>query len=157
MKSMRGVNTMFLLGAWIGGFSACSSILMNTPVSKRADGWVVTLGQVKEGPDEYVGEGGVEFHPEIGEKFIWMVLTVHNEAAEEQTFSYDACTLTEKGQGTEPLVVARHPDVNSAADRSEAFAPGQERTRQLVFRYPKDQRPTRVKCATIVLPIQGPR
>jgi len=53
---MRSVSTMVLLGMWLGGFSACTSVLMNTPVSKSADGWVVTLGQVTKAPDEYVGE-----------------------------------------------------------------------------------------------------
>jgi len=156
MMSMRRISTIFLLGGYLGGVLACSSVLMNTPVSKRGEGWVVTLSQVKDGPDEYVGEG-VEFHPENGEKFVWTLVTVRSELADEQPFSYDTCALSEKGQGTEPLVVARYPDVNSAADRSEAFAPGQERTRQLIFRYPKDQRPTRVKCGPVVLPIPGPR
>jgi hypothetical protein len=47
--------------------------------------------------------------------------------------------------------------VNTAADRSEAIAPGQDRARQLIYSFPKDLRPTRMKCDKIVLPIQGPR
>lgn len=156
MMSIRRVGTIFVVGLWLGGFSACSSVLMNTPVSKRGDGWVVTLSQVKEGPDEYVGEV-VTFLPRTDEKLIWALVTVRSELGDEQTFSYDACTMGGKGQGTGPVVVARHPEVNAAADRAEAFTPGQERTRQLIYQYPKDQRPTRVTCGTIVLPIQGPR
>ncbi len=153
MKSMRRFSTIFLMGACLGGFSACSSALMNTPVSKRADGWVVTLSQAKEGPDQYIGET-VDLRPEKGEKFIWALVNVRSEHTDEQTFSYDTCTLGDKGQGMDPLVVARYPEVNSAADSSEAFVPGQERTRQLIYRYAKEQLPTRLKCGSIVLPIQ---
>jgi len=57
MRSMRSVRTMVLLGMWLGGFSACTSVLMNTQCP-RVQTWVVTLGQVTKGPDEYVGEQG---------------------------------------------------------------------------------------------------
>ena len=161
MRSMRSVSTMVLLGMWLGGFSACSSVLMNTPVSKQADGWVITLSHVKEGPDEYIGEGGVRVNSDAGEKLIWTLVTVKNESAEEQTFSYDTCALVGKSVTRQPLVFARHAEaeveVNSTADPSEAIAPGQERKRQLIYTFPKNQRPTQMKCDKIVLPVQGPR
>ena len=162
MRSMRPVSTMILLGMSLGGFSACSSaLLMTTPVSKQADGWGITLGQVKEGPDEYIGEGGVRVTSDAGEKLIWTLVTVKNESGEEQTFSYDTCSLEGKGVACKPLVVGRpaeaEAEVNTAADRSEAIAPGQDRARQLIYSFPKDLRPTRMKCDKIVLPIQGPR
>jgi hypothetical protein len=156
MSTMRPVSTMVLVGMWLGGFSACSSVLMNAPVSKNAEGWVVTLSQAKEGPDEYVGEAaGVT--PREGEKFIWTLVTVKNEGSQEQTFSYEACVLEGKGESRQPLIIDRNAEVNAAADGSEPFAPGQERTRKLIYKYPKDQRPTRMKCGTIMLPIQKPR
>jgi hypothetical protein len=157
MRSMRPVSTMVLVGMWLGGLPACSSVLMNTPVSKNGEGWSLTLGQVKEGPDEYVAEGGVAVSSGSGERLIWALLTVKNDSAQEPAFSYDTCVLQGKGEARQPLVVDRHADIPSAADRSEDFAQGQERTRQLIYSYPKDQRPTRMKCGTIVLPVQGPR
>jgi hypothetical protein len=162
MRSMRPVSTMVLLGMWLVGFSACSSaLLMTTPVSKSADGWGITLGQVKEGPDEYIGEGGVRVTSDSGEKLIWTLVTVKNDSGEEQTFSYDTCALEGKGVTRQPMVVGRPAEaaveVNAAADRSEAIAPGQDRARQLIYTFPKDQRPTRMKCGKIVLPVQGPR
>ncbi|HEX7501254.1 MAG TPA: hypothetical protein VF524_13265, partial [Polyangia bacterium] len=79
----------------------------------------------------------------------------------EQTFSYDTCVLEGKGVSRQPLVVGRPAEpaaeVNAAADRSESIPPGQERTRQLIYAYPEKQRPTRMKCDKIVLPVQGPR
>jgi hypothetical protein len=156
MRSMRPVSTMVLVGMWLGGFSACSTVLMNTPVSKSADGWAVTLGQVTQGPDEYVGER-VVMNPGKGETLIWTVVTVRNEGAQEETFSYDACVLEGKGEAREPLAVDRNADVNSTADRSEPYDPGQERTRRLIYTFPKDQRPTRMRCGKILLPIPGRR
>jgi len=156
MKSMRPVTTIILASVCLGGFSACSSVLINAPVSKTADGWVVTLKDLKEGPDEYVGEA-VTLRPGKDEKYIWAVLTVRSEAAEEQTFSYDACTLGDKTQATRPVFVDRNEELPSTADREEAFGNGQERTRKLIYRYPEDLRPTRMICGSIVLPIPSRR
>ena len=146
MRSIHPVSTMVLLGMWLGGFSACSSaLLMNTPVSKSAEGWGITLSQAKEGPDEYVGEGGVRVTSDVDEKLIWTLVTVKNESAQEETFSYDTCALEGKSATRQPLVVGRPAEataeVNAAADRSEAIAPGQDRARQLIYSYPKDERP----------------
>jgi hypothetical protein len=162
MRSLRPVSTMALVGMCLGGFSACSSaLLMNTPVSKSSDGWGITLAQVKEGPDEYVGEGGVRVTSEVDEKLVWTLVSIKNESNEEQTFSYDTCSLEGKSVARKPLVVGRpaEPDaeVNAAADRSEAVAPGQEHKRQLIYTFPKDERPARMKCDKIVLPVPAPR
>jgi hypothetical protein len=162
MRSMRPISTMILVGTCLGGFSACSSALvMNSPVSKSADGWGITLGQVKEGPDEYVGEGGVRVTSDADEKLVWTLVTIKNEGTEEQTFSYDVCSLEGKGVTRKPLVVGRPAEpgaeVNAAADRSEAVAAGLEHKRQLIYTFPKDLRPTRMKCDKIVLPVQAAR
>jgi hypothetical protein len=154
---MRSVSTIILLGMWLGGFSACSSVLMNTPVSKTADGWTITLSEVKDGPDEYVGEGGVLVAPGDQQKLIWALVTVRSNLGEEETFSWETCVLLGKGEARQPSVVDRYAQANSAADRSESFDPGQERTRQLVYTFAKDQRPSAVKCGKIVLPIPIPR
>jgi hypothetical protein len=153
---MRSVSTMVLVGMWLGGFSACSSVLMNTPVSKSADGWVVTLGQVTKGPDEYVGER-VVMNPGTGDALFWTVVTVRNDSTQEDTFSYDTCVLEGKGDSRQPLIVDRHADDNSTTDHAESFDPGQERTRRLIYTFPKNQRPTRMRCGKIVLPVPGPR
>jgi hypothetical protein len=155
MTTMRSISPFFLVCAWLGGFSACSTVLMNTPVSKNADGWAVTLSQVREGPNEYVGEV-VTLAPGVGEQLIWTLVTVKNESGQEQTFSYEDCVLSGKGQARKPEVVARHGATNTAVDRAEAFEPGQDRIRQLIFEYPKEQHPSRLTCGSIVLPIPKP-
>ena len=158
MRSMRSVSTITLVTMWLGGFAACSSVLLNTPVSKTADGWSITLAQVKDAPDEYVGEGGVLVAHGDDQKLIWATVTVQSSLTQEETFSWDTCVLAGKGESRPPSVVARHAEeVNTSADRAETFAPGQDRSRLLVYTYPKDQRPTALKCGTIVLPIPGPR
>jgi hypothetical protein len=152
MKSMRP-GTIILVGMWLGGFSACTSVLLNTPVSKNAEGWTVTLSQVKEGPNEYVGEVATVI-PGPGEKLIWTILTVKSELPEEETFSYDTCVLDAKNQAFRPAVVDRNEgEVRTAADRAEPFNQGQERTRLIIYMYPKNEHPTHLRCGKIVLPI----
>jgi hypothetical protein len=158
MRSMRLVSTIILVGTWLGGFSACSTVMMNTPVSKAADGWAITLAEVKDFPDEYVGEGGVLVAPGDDQKLIWALVTVKSNLTQDETFAWDTCVLTGKGEARPPSVVDRHaPEVNAAADRSEDFSPGQDRTRQLVYTYPKEQRPTSLRCGNVVLPIPAPK
>ena len=162
MRFMRPNSTMVLVGMWLGGFSACApALLMNAPVSKNADGWAITLSQVKAGPDEYIGEGGVRVNSDADERLVWTVVSVKNQGSEEQTFSYETCSLEGKTVARQPVVIGRPAEpgaeVNAAADRSEAIPPGQDRTRQLVYSFPKDERPARMKCGEIVLPIPGPR
>jgi hypothetical protein len=156
MVSTRPFGPILTLAMFLGAVSACSSaLLLKAPVSKAGDGWTLTLTQVKAGPDEYIGEV-VTLTPESGEKFIWALLTVKNDSPQEQTFSYEACTLDGKAQSRPPAVVDRHAERPAAADLSEAFDPGQERTRALIYRFPRDARPIRMKCGTVVLPIRDP-
>ncbi len=153
MKSMRSVGTI-ILGMWLGGLSACTSVLVNSPVSKTADGWSLTLNQLKDGPNEYISlQEAVSVNPGTGENLMWADLTVRNDNALEPTFEYDKCSLEAKELSRQPLVIDRKADMPSAADRAEAFDPGQQRTRLLVFSWPKDVRPTRLRCEKISLPI----
>jgi hypothetical protein len=159
MKSMTSLFALSSLGFCVFAGVACApAILMSTPVSKSGDGWAITLGEVKEGPNEYVAEGGVGVEPGDDQKLIWTTLTVRNDGAMEESFAYDTCLLTSPGQSRPPSVVSkREGEVNSALDMAEAISKGQERTRQLVFTYPKDQRPTSMRCGSVVLPIKSAR
>jgi hypothetical protein len=152
---MHSVSTSMMVGLWLGGISGCSPVLMNTAESKTADGWTITLSQVKDGPNEYVGEGGILVAPAENQKLVWALLTARNDSGQEQTLDYDTCILGGSGQGFRPLIVDRHadPEVNQPADKAETYDPGQERTRQLVYPFPEDQRPTSLRCGTIALPI----
>jgi hypothetical protein len=159
MKSMTSFLKIGLLGTWVCAGVACApAILMSTPVSKSGDGWAFTLGEVKEGPNEYIAEGGVGVEPGDDQKLIWTVLTVRNDGALEETFSYDTCLLSGPGQSRPPSVVnKREGEVNSALDMAEAISKGQERKRELIYTYPKDQRPTSMRCGSVVLPIKVAR
>jgi hypothetical protein len=159
MKSRTSLFTTMLLGTCVCAGAACSpAILMSTPVSKSGEGWALTLGEVKEGPNEYIAEGGVGVEPGDDQKLIWTLLTVRNDGAMEESFSYDTCLLIGPGQSRPPSVVSkREGEVNQALDMAEAISKGQDRTRQLVYTYAKDLRPTMMKCGTVGLPIKTPR
>jgi hypothetical protein len=159
MKSMPFVRTTIMFGMYVCAATGCApTILMSTPVSKTADGWALTLGEVKAGPDEYIGEGAVQVDAGEDQKLIWTLLTVKNAGSQVQTFAYDQCFLTGPGQSIPPSVIDKNAgEINTASDRAEEFAPGQEHTRKIVYTYPKEQRPTAMKCDAIVLPIKAAR
>ncbi len=158
MTSTRPVRSIVLLGLLLGGWSACSSaILLGSPVSKTADGWAITVDQIKQGPNEYVGEVSTII-PEEGEKFIWVMMHVKNDAPQEQTFVYESCRMEAKGVSRPPAIVDRHAEITrQAADPEEAYEAGHQRTRELIFKFPEEQRPTRLKCGAIVVPIPAAR
>lgn len=156
MNSMRPVNTILLFGAWLGGIPACSSAIMNTPVSKTGEGWAVTISEIKEGPDEWASDG-VNFRPDRGDRFFWAQITVKSELAEEETFSYDNCLLDGKNAARKPLIVDRKAEMLSAGDRAELVPPGQERSRILIYSFPKDDLPTRMRCGKLQLPLKWKR
>ncbi len=157
MKSMRPV-AIVLVGFWLGGISACTSVLVNSPVSKSGEGWALTLNQLKDGPNEYISlQEADSVNPGTGENLLWADLTVRNDNAQEPTFEYDKCMLEGKDAARAPLAVDRKADMPSAADRAESFDPGQQRTRLLIYSFPKDERPTRLRCGKISLPIPAAR
>lgn len=123
MSSMRRLGTIVSIGMSLVGFSGCSSVLMNTPVSKDVDGWSITLSQVKEGPNSY-GAETLDSEPGPGQKFIWTLLTVKSLLNQEETFSYETCFLEGKGQSRQPVIVDRHAGENSAADRASPLIRG---------------------------------
>jgi hypothetical protein len=154
---MRPICSILCICLGVATVGACTSVLTNTPVTKRADGWVLTLGQVKQGPNEYVGEE-VSVTPGPNENLIWAILTVKSELSQEETFAYEGCVLDGKFRSQAPLIVDRNLAAGpSAGDRAEPFNPGQERTRLLIFAYAKDVRPARMSCGTIALPIPAAR
>jgi hypothetical protein len=157
MRSRRPGKMMVLLGLWLGGFSACTSVLVGTPISKKSETWDITLGHVKQGPDEYVGDiTTVVAGPD--EDLIWTILTVKNVGNSPQMFSYESCMLEAGELSRRPLVVDRNePEIKTAADRVEGFNPGQQRTRELVYSFPEKLRPAHMKCDTIVFPIPAAR
>lgn len=145
-----------LVAIVLASFSACSTVLMNTPMYQRTDGWTITLSQVRDGPDTYPTPQ-IHYDPGKGEKFIWTLVTVRNDLSSVRTFSYDACDLDGDGQTFLPVLVDRHTFLNALTDKTESFDPGQERTRQLIYSYPKNSRPTRVQCGPIAFPVPQAR
>jgi hypothetical protein len=113
------------------------------------------LSQLKDGPDEYPGEN-VVFTPNKDERFLWAMVTIRSEHGDEQMFENKACTLEAKGVVRHPMIVDKNdknPEIFATADDTESFDAGQERVRRLIFSFPKDQRPTRLKCGSIAIAI----
>jgi hypothetical protein len=121
---------------------------MSTPIHQQSDHWAITLEQIQEGPNVYPA-GRISYLPGSGEKFIWTMVTVRNEANAIRMFSYDACALDFDGQIFLPVLVSEGSYIKGPADKTESFKPGQARTRQLIYSYPAKIRPARVQCGPI--------
>ena len=56
-------------------------------------------------------------------------------------------------EGSLPGLIDRDMTIHALADKVEAFDPGQERGRRLIYSYPADAMPTRAKCANVTFPL----
>ena len=152
MICVRRVGFVAVVLGAIAGLSGCSTVLLNRPSARQADGWTITLGEVRDGPNVYP-TGGTNYGPGDAEKFIWTVVTIRNDVAAVRSFSYDACALDGKGQSYVPVLVDRHTIINSLTEKSESFDPGQVRTRRLIFSYPEALLPAEMRCGPMAWPI----
>jgi hypothetical protein len=150
-----GDNLGFIALSLLGSLG-CSTVLMNRPSSQRADDWTVTVTEVTEGPNTYP-TGGITYRPGSDESFIWASVTIRNELNAARTFSYDACDLDSGSQTYLPVLVDRDTMIHALTDKVESFDPGESRGRRLIFSYPEDSRPTRMRCGPMTIPIPNAR
>ena|SRR5450631_2673956 len=46
-----------------------------------------------DGPNGFTSRGAIDYHPESGERFLWVTLSVRNDAASARQFPFDSCAL----------------------------------------------------------------
>src|SRR3954471_731967 len=84
---MRLAPIAFLLAA------SCATTLVKQDIRRQSDGWTVTFHELTDGPNGYTARNSTQFEPKSGERFLWVVLSVHNDARAPREFSFDSCGL----------------------------------------------------------------
>jgi hypothetical protein len=135
--------------------SGCGTTLFAGSIKNQGDGWTVDLTEVRDGPNSYQ-HGTVRYHPESGERLIWVGLTLTNATPAPRRFNFEACELDLGSEAALPgLVTYTVVMANSVMDKEIEVAPNEAVKRYLAFPYPKDRLPTRLSCGGI--PIALPR
>jgi hypothetical protein len=127
-------------------FAACGTVLYDHPTTRQADGWTITVTRLKDGPNSFPMGAGVTFVPPDGHRLLFLTLSVRNDTGVKREFSWDACDLDAGAETVLPGMVDRDMAIHALADKVEDFDPGEARGRRLLYAYPGEGYPTRVKC-----------
>ncbi len=140
-----------LLGLSLGG---CSHTVFEQRTDLHGDGWTVTVRKVTDGPHSF-NTGNIRYHPESGERFIWVILTVHNDGQEPRKFAFDRCDLDAGNDAMVPNKVDHDLPIGYDADMDHEpeLAAGESIDRRLLYVFPHDRSTTRLRCAPMILPL----
>jgi hypothetical protein len=136
-----------LADLFLGG---CGTVLASGPITQRADGWAITLLELRDGPNGYA-RGNITYTPARHQRFLWVTATFRNDAPAVRDFSYDACALDAGDEIFLPVIVDRALFANAPTDGVESYQPGEERKRKLAFSYPDERMPTHLRCGASVI------
>ena len=143
------LTAILALGPLAGG---CAHTVLDQRTDLRGDGWTLTVHKVTDGPNRF-DTGNIVYKPESGERFIWVVVTLHNDEGQPRKFSFDRCDLDAGSDVMVPTKVDHDLPVGYDTDLAHEpeLAGGESLDRRLMFVYPKDRSPTRLRCAPMVL------
>ena len=136
----------FTLAAALVLFGGCATSLLKQDMKKQSDGWTVVFHEFLDGPNGFTNRGGTGFVPPSGERYLWVVLSVRNDAATARQFNFDSCGLELGNQESLPLYVGLNIGTSASVSKTPDVAGGEEITRKLAFAYPKDRLPSRLVC-----------
>ena len=110
------------------------------------------VAKAHKGPDRYRTQNGY-IRPESGAHFLSFDIRLTNLASVGRWFNYDQCDLDAGKERILPSIVRHDPQEERESPEFEAFPPGQEIVRTLVFAYPDDHGPTRLACGKLSIPL----
>jgi hypothetical protein len=137
--------------------TGCGTTIINETITRQQDGWVFELVRLTDGPNSQMVSDGinsqVRYLPPDGYRFLHVFIKIRNASKQKRVFSYDACDFDDGDDAVLPTLITRYMGLASQLDRNESFSPNEESRRLLVYPYPIDRMPTRLKCADVVFKI----
>jgi hypothetical protein len=133
--------------------AGCATTLVEQDIQRRSDQWTVVFHKLADGPNAFTTRGAIEFHPESGERFLWVTLSVRNEASSARQFPFDSCALDMNGDTSLPLYVGMNLGTQAEVTKTPELNPGEEITRKLVYGYPEGQFPAHLVCFGNEIPL----
>jgi hypothetical protein len=126
--------------------TGCATSLLKQDIQRQSDGWTVVFHEFLDGPNGFTTRGGTQYVPPSGERYLWIVLSVRNDASAARQFNFDSCGLELGNDESLPLYVGLNIGTTASVTKTPELAAGEEITRKLAFSYPKDRSPARLTC-----------
>jgi hypothetical protein len=142
----RSLLCLTLLAIAVVG-SGCAQTLMERPVPFRSDDrWSFVVKKVTDGPHGFTALNATKFVPEKNQRFLWVYLSLRNDAPTEREFDFGRCDLELGDDRSLPLWVGLAMSMDGEMPRKPRLKAGETIERKLVFGYPKDRLPTTFSC-----------
>jgi hypothetical protein len=133
--------------------TSCATTLLKEDIRRQSDGWTVTFHELTDGPNRFTTRNATDYTPKSGERFLWAVVSIHNDGAAARQFSWDSCGL-DIGEGVSlPLYVGMNLGTQAQVSASPELAAGEEITRKLAFGYPENRFPDKLVCFGNEIPL----
>ena len=134
-------------------FAGCATTLLEQDIKRQSDGWTVVFHKLTDGPNGFTSRGAIDYHPESGERFLWVTLSVRNDGAGARQFPFDSCALDVGGSSYLPLYVGMNLGTQAEVTKSPELAAGEELTRKLAYGFPEGRFPERLICFGNEIPL----
>src|SRR5215471_13612920 len=85
--------------------AGCATTLLEQDLQRRSDDWTVTFHKLADGPNGFTSVDATNYHPESGQRFLWVTLTIRNDAPRARLFPFDSCALDQGDTTYLPLYV----------------------------------------------------
>jgi len=134
--------------------AGCATTLVEQEIQRQSDGWTITFHKLADGPNGFTSVDATNYHPESGQRFLWVTLTVRNDARQGREFPFDSCALDLGQSASLPLYVGINFGTQAEVSKKPSLAAGEEITRKLAYGYPEGKFPERLVCFGNEIPLQ---
>jgi hypothetical protein len=135
-------------------FAGCATTLLEQDIKRQSDGWTVTFHKLADGPNGFTSNDAVDYHPTSGQRFLWVTLSVRNDALRAREFSFESCAINQGDTAYLPLYVGMNFGYQAQITKTPMVDAGEEITRKLAFGYPEGIPPERLLCFGNEIPLQ---
>jgi hypothetical protein len=135
-------------------FAGCATTLLEQDIKRQGDGWTITFHKLADGPNGFTSNDAIDYHPTSGQRFLWVTLSVRNDAGSSRQFSFDSCGINQGDTAYLPLYVGMNFGYQAQITKTPMLDAGEEITRKLAFGYPEGALPDRLICSGNEIPLQ---
>ena len=135
-------------------FAGCATTLLEQDIKRQSDGWTVTFHKLADGPNGFTSNDAIQYHPTSGQRFLWVTLSVRNDARSSRQFSFESCAINQGDTAFLPLYVGMNFGYQAQITKTPVIDAGEEITRKLAFGYPEGIAPERLICFGNEIPLQ---
>jgi len=135
-------------------FAGCATTLLEQDIKRQSDGWTLTFHKLADGPNGFTSNDAIDYHPTSGQRFIWVTLSVRNDALRPREFSFESCAINQGDTAYLPLYVGMNFGYQAQITKTPTLDAGEEITRKLAFGYPEGIAPERLICFGNEIPLQ---